>query len=149
MVAFSLERYCHLSSMCKFHLLLILLTFHLKLFKNIYICMQSSVETLKKEKMELEQELLATRKDCNQTLEKLQEAETKCLQLQQNLQRCSFISLNFEPSYWTITLHLLFYNSKEMWQTCQMFFHVFFFFFHIHWFVYFSWFLFLLQGGVV
>lgn len=61
--------------------------------------MQSSVETLKEEKMELEQELLATRKDCNQTLEKLQEAESKCLQLQQNLHRCSFISLNFKPSY--------------------------------------------------
>eukprot|EP00268_Persea_americana_P060199 TRINITY_DN7465_c0_g1_i2.p1 TRINITY_DN7465_c0_g1~~TRINITY_DN7465_c0_g1_i2.p1 ORF type:complete len:558 (-),score=100.47 TRINITY_DN7465_c0_g1_i2:176-1849(-) len=47
--------------------------------------LKSSVETLKEEKMELEQELLATRKDCNQTLEKLQEAESKCLQLQQNL----------------------------------------------------------------
>lgn len=47
--------------------------------------LKSSVESLTKQNMTMEQELLATRKDCNETMKKLQEVDSNYLQLQQNL----------------------------------------------------------------
>ncbi|XP_072981787.1 protein OPAQUE1-like [Typha latifolia] len=48
--------------------------------------LKAALETLSKENLEMEQELLKARKRSHDTLDKLQDAETKYLQLQENLQ---------------------------------------------------------------
>ncbi|KAL5995333.1 hypothetical protein ACLOJK_025391 [Asimina triloba] len=52
---------------------------------------RSSVESLTKDNLSMEQELLKARKDCSETIDKLQEVEKKSAQLQQNLLRSSSI----------------------------------------------------------
>lgn len=83
---------------------------------HLHFSLQSSLESLTKKNIAMEQDLLATREDCNGTMNKLQKVESKYLQLQQNIQRCvhvygyfSFIFyiLNFIYSYWTLALLML------------------------------------------
>ncbi|XP_077236357.1 myosin isoform X2 [Tasmannia lanceolata] len=62
--------------------------------ENVFL--KGSVESLTKEHMEMEHELVKARKDRNDTLEKLQEVESKYLQLQQNLQSLEEKLSNFE-----------------------------------------------------
>eukprot|EP00268_Persea_americana_P060201 TRINITY_DN7465_c0_g1_i4.p1 TRINITY_DN7465_c0_g1~~TRINITY_DN7465_c0_g1_i4.p1 ORF type:complete len:1579 (-),score=282.61 TRINITY_DN7465_c0_g1_i4:597-5333(-) len=50
------------------------------------VLLKSSLESLTKKNIAMEQDLLATREDCNGTMNKLQEVELKYLQLQQNIQ---------------------------------------------------------------
>lgn len=50
--------------------------------------MQSSMDALDKKNSALETELLKVRKDSTDTIQKLQEFEQKCYQLQQNVKRC-------------------------------------------------------------
>lgn len=55
---------------------------------HLHFSLQSSLESLTKKNIAMEQDLLTTREDCNGTMNKLQEVELKYLQLQQNIQRC-------------------------------------------------------------
>ena len=76
---------------------------------SLKICsflLQNSLDTLEKKNSTLELDLSKTQKDSNDSIQKLQEVEQKCSKLQQNIQRCGFISCIFLKKILLVTIPL-------------------------------------------